>query len=405
MEEAQKLFVGIMMTILDERQRRIFLGAYSHSLGHGSIKELHELTGLSAPTIIAGKKEASQIVPDPKSRLAKDECLRTRKPGSGRKSVVEKNPDIEKSLLLLLDGNIIGNPENPLCWTTKSERHLEAELRSQGYKIGRETIALLLRKMNFSLQQNKKYVEGGNHPDRDAQFRFINAKAKEFQSAFLPVISVDAKKKELIGNYKNNGEEWTPSGNPTLVNVYDFIGDGGRATPYGIYDLSRNEGYINVGISSDTAEFAVNSIRSWWNEMGHAVYPDATSIMITADGGGSNGSRNRLWKKCLQDFANETRLKIHVTHFPPGTSKWNKIEHRLFSFISKNWCSRPLESLVVMVSLIASTTTEKGLSVKVGVDINTYEKGIKVTDSEMQEFNLTRDEWHGDWNYIISPQN
>lgn len=405
MEERQKLFVGVMMTILDERQRRIFLGTYSQCLGHGSIKELHELTGVSAPTIIAGKKEASQITPDPKSRPCKEECLSTRKPGSGRKPVTEKSPDIEAALLQLLEGNTIGNPENPLCWTTKSERNLEAELRSQGFQIGRETIAQLLRKMNFSLQQNKKYVEGGDHPDRDAQFSFINRKAKWFLAAGQPVLSVDAKKKELVGNYKNNGRELAPSGKHVLVNVYDFLGEGGRATPYGIYDISRNEGFVNVGISSNTAEFAVNSIRTWWNEMGSSAYPGASSIMITADGGGSNGSRNRLWKKCLQDFANETRMSIHVTHFPPGTSKWNKIEHRLFSFISKNWRGRPLETLAIIVSLISATTTQEGLKVQSGIDTNTYKKGIKVTDSEIAELSLTRDEWHGEWNYVISPQN
>jgi hypothetical protein len=405
MQECEKQFVGVMMTLLDERQRRIFLGSYSQCLGFGSVKELHELTGVSAPTIIAGKRDADEIIPDPKARPSKEECLCTRRPGGGRQSLTEKYPDLEYALLQLLDGNVIGNPENPLCWTTKSERNLEAELRKQGFKIGRETIAQLLRKMNFSLQQNKKYVEGGDHPDRDEQFRHINEKTMEFQSLGQPVVSVDAKKKELIGNYKNNGAEWTPSGQPLLVNVYDFPEEGRKITPYGIYDISRNEGFVNVGISSDTAEFAVNSLRTWWNEMGQSAYPNARSLMITADGGGSNGSRNRLWKKSLQDFANETGLEIHVSHFPPGTSKWNKIEHRLFAYISKNWRGRPLTTLAIVVSLIASTTTREGLVVQSGIDTNEYAKGIKVTDEEIRGFSLSRDEWHGDWNYVISPQN
>ena len=241
--------------------------------------------------------------------------------------------------------------------------------------------------------------------NRDDQFRHINEKTMAFQSLGQPVVSVDAKKKELIGNYKNNGAEWTPSGQPLLVNVYDFPEEGRKITPYGIYDIARNEGFVNVGISSDTAEFAVNSLRTWWNEMGQSAYPNARSLMITADGSGSNGSRNRLWKKSLQDFANETGLEIHVSHFPPGTSKWNKIEHRLFSYISKNWRGRPLMTLAIVVSLIASTTTREGLVVKSGIDTNEYAKGIKVTDEEIRGFSLSRDEWHGDWNYVISPQN
>lgn len=405
MQACEEQFVGVMMTILDERQRRIFLGAYCQCLGYGSLKELQNLTGVSAPTIIAGKNECAKISPDPKARPSKAEIQRVRESGAGRKPATEKYPGLEAALLELLDGNVIGNPDNPLCWTSKSLHHLEEELKKKDIRVSRNTIAEMLRAMNFSLQQNKKYVEGGDHPDRDAQFHHINNKCREFLNAGEPVLSVDAKKKELIGNYKNGGKEWTPSKKPHQVNVYDFQGDGGKITPYGIYDIASNSGFVNVGISSDTAAFAVNSIRTWWKEMGQTLYPNAKKIMITADGGGSNGSRNRLWKKCLQGFSSETGLEIHVSHFPPGTSKWNKIEHRLFTFISKNWRARPLETIAVVISLIAATTTETGLRIKATLDANMYEKGIKVTDNEMRELSLARDEWHGDWNYVISPKN
>ena len=404
LEEKVVKFVGHMMPMLSEKQRRIFLGLFSDFLGYGSVKNLHELTCVSMNTIIAGKKEAEEMTCDPTARPSRDDCFQIRKNGGGRKPIAEKYQNIEESLLFLLDGNTIGNPENPLCWTTKSLWNLQVELNKKGIDISHETVGELLEDLGFSLQQNKKYVEAGKqNPDRDEQFSFINSKVIEFQNKNQPVISVDTKKKELIGNFKNKGQEYAPLKSPIKVNDHDFPEESGKAAPYGIYDITRNEGFVNIGISSDTAEFAVNSIRCWWNEMGKELYQDATSIMITADGGGSNGSRNRLWKRCLQDFSNETGLTIHVSHFPPGTSKYNKIEHRLFSFISKNWRGRPLTTLAVIVSLISSTSTKKGLKVQCIVDKNEYEKGKKISDEEMQTVNLTREEWHGEWNYAISP--
>ena len=403
----QKLvdFVGAMMPNLDERGRRIFLGALSNFVGYGSITELQKLTGVSRVTIISGKHEVAAMTPDPKARPSVSKCHQVRASGVGRTPIIQSQPQLIESLLCLLDGNTIGNPENPLCWTTKSLRHLQSELNNKGFKICHVKVGELLEDLGFSLQQNKKYVEAGKQsPDRDEQFNFINTSTVKFLNDGQPVISVDAKKKELIGNYKNDGQEYRQIGNPIKVNDHDFPGEEGKAAPYGIYDINKNQGFINLGISSDTAEFAVNSIRYWWNDMGKDAYPGATDLMITADGGGSNGSRNRLWKKCLQEFSNETGLKIHVSHFPPGTSKWNKIEHRLFSFISKNWRGRPLTTLAVIISLISSTTTQKGLTVRCVLDRQKYAKGIKVSDNEMNELCLEHDSWHGEWNYCISPQ-
>ncbi len=397
-------FVSVMMPNLDEKGRRIFLASLSNFLGYGSITELQKLTGVSKVTIISGKKEIASIAPDPKARPTISECHQVRASGPGRKLITEIQPQLVETLLSLLDGNTVGNPENPLCWTTKSLRHLQTELNDKGFKISHVKVGELLEDLGFSLQQNKKYVESGKgSPDRDEQFKYINSLAMQFQKAGQPVISVDAKKKELIGNFKNNGREYRESGKPLLVNDHDFPEEG-KAAPYGIYDINKNAGFVNVGISSDTAEFAVNSIRYWWRDMGQETYPEATDIMITADVGGSNGRRNRLWEKSLQDFANETGITIHVSHFPPGTSKWNKIEHRLFSFISKNWRARPLTSLAVIISLISSTTTQNGLSVRCVLDNQEYMKGIKVTDKEMNELCLEYDTWHGEWNYCIRPQ-
>lgn len=398
-------FVGVMMPNLDEKGRRIFLASLSNYLGYGSITELQKLTGVSRVTIISGKNEISAIVPDPRARPSVSECHQVRASVLGRPPITEKQPQLVEVLLSLLDGNTVGNPENPLCWTTKSLRHLQSELNNKGFKISHVKVGELLEKLGFSLQQNKKYVESGKQsPDRDEQFNYINSLAMQFQKAGQPVISVDAKKKELIGNYKNNGREYRETGSPILVNDHDFLGEKGKAAPYGIYDINKNQGFVNLGISSDTAEFAVNSIRYWWRDMGREAYPEATDIMITADAGGSNGRRNRLWKKCLQDFATETGITIHVSHFPPGTSKWNKIEHRLFSFISKNWRARPLSSLAVVISLISSTTTQNGLTVRCVLDNQEYMKGIKVTDKEMNELCVEHDAWHGEWNYCICPK-
>ena len=402
--ENETKFVDTMMKVLDERGKRIFLGSYSTCLGRGGISELSRLTGMSRTTITEGRKESQSIDDTVKSEGS--DGHRIRAVGGGRKSIETKYPNIREELLELLDGNTVGNPENPLCWTTKSLRNLNDALRAKGIETNYVTIGSLLEDMGFSLQQNRKYTESGNAgPDRDAQFCFINEKAKDFLDLGLPVISVDTKKKELIGNYKNNGAEYHPSKQPVKVNDHDFPDpEKGKAAPYGIYDIGRNEGFVNVGLSADTGAFAVNSIRSWWSSMGAERYPEATRLMITADGGGSNGRRNKLWKVSLQEFANETGLEIHVSHFPPGTSKWNKIEHRLFSQISKNWRGRPLETIQIIVSLIASTTTKEGLTVQCVVDPNTYERGIKVSDEELEALHIEHNDWHGEWNYIISPQ-
>lgn len=399
-------FVSIMMPALDEKARRIFLGSYAECLGHGAITELSNLTGASRMTINAGRKEINSIIPNPKARMCTSEGAKVRAPGAGRKTSAEKYPHIKEELELLLDGNTIGNPENPLCWTTKSLRNLASALEEKGIKVSYPTVGVLLEEMGFSLQQNRKYTESGDAgPDRDAQFQFINNKAKSFLEHDLPVISVDTKKKELIGNYKNNGAEYRPSKEALRVNDHDFPDpQKGKAAPYGVYDIGRNEGFVNVGISADTGAFAVNSIRNWWYSMGQERYPDCKQLMITADGGGSNGRRNRLWKTSLQDFSNESGLEIHVCHFPPGTSKWNKIEHCLFSQISKNWRGRPLETIEIIINLIGSTTTKSGLKVQCVLDPNEYERGIKISDEELRSINLSPNDWHGEWNYMISPR-
>jgi len=406
MEKNEEIFVSTMMPVLDEKARRLFLGAYSECLGRGSISDLNKLTGISRTTITEGCKEIKSITPNPKARGEETDNRGTRAKGAGRKATTEQYPKIKEELYKLLDGNTVGNPENPLCWTTKSLRNLTDALQEMGYKISHPTVGVLLEEMGFSLQQNRKYMETGDAgPDRDAQFKHINDQSKEFLAAGLPVISVDTKKKELIGTYKNGGVEYRPEKSPIKVNDHDFPDPNkGKASPYGIYDIGANEGFVNVGLSADTGAFAVNSIRSWWYGMGQERYPDAQKLMITADGGGSNGRRNKLWKTCLQEFANETGIEIHVSHFPPGTSKWNKIEHRLFSQISKNWRGRPLETIEIIVSLIASTTTKTGLKVQCVVDGNQYDKGIKVSDEELEALNLIPNEWHGEWNYIIAPQ-
>lgn len=395
--------IGVMMPSLNESTRRLFAGAISDYLGRGGVTRVHKITGLARTTINQGRKELESITPAPKARSNSGATGRIRKDGGGRKTITEKQPQLKDALLKLLDGNVIGNPENPLCWTSKSLRRLQRELQSQGFTVSHATVGTLLTELGFSLQQNRKYTESGEPgPDRDEQFRFINELAQSFLSHSNPVISVDTKKKELIGKYKNAGAEYCPVGQPVRVFDHDF--GTLRASPYGIYDVGANQGFVSVGISADTAEFAVGSIQSWWVRMGRERYPDARSLLITADGGGSNGRRNRLWKKCLQDFANESGLTIHVSHFPPGTSKWNKIEHRLFSFISMNWRGKPLETLQTIVSLIAATKTKEGLTVTCVTDETNYEKGIKVSDDVMASLNWKPKDWHGEWNYTIAPQ-
>lgn len=405
--ESERLeqFLGAVMPMMNEAQRRQMLAALSEMLGRGSVEELSRITGVSTVTISKGRSEIKGMERDPKARPASDSDARVRAPGAGRKPAHETQEGLDTAILSMLDGNTVGNPESPITWTTLSTRVISDRLKTKGFDVSHVTVAKRLDALGFSLQQNKKYIESGNPgPDRDAQFEFISNQSSLFMMFGCPVISVDAKKKELVGNYKNAGKEYRPVGESRVVNDHDFEGELGKAVPYGIYDIGRNEGYVNVGISADTAEFAVNSIRSWWTTMGSDAYPDAKMLMIIADCGGSNGRRNRLWKAELQKLADETGLTIFIRHFPPGTSKWNKIEHRLFSFISKNWRGRPLESYEVIVNLIGGTTTESGLKVASDLDLNEYAKDLKVEDEEYGCLNITFDQWHGEWNYCIAPR-
>ena len=394
-----------MVPQLAENQKRIFLALEALALGRGGIQAISNLTGVARSTISIGIKEAEQAKSDPKARTSTAGLGRVRSEGAGRKSVEETNLGIKEALEALVSESTIGNFENPLLWTTKSLRNLQKELGIQGYQISHVKVGDLLKDLGYSLQLNQKALQVGEaHVDRDEQFLYINTKAKSFMDDLQPVISVDTKKKENIGNFKNNGVEYAPKNNPLPVLDHDFPILGlGKASSYGIYDVRENEGYVNVGISGDTAGFAIQSIRTWWDEMGCLKYHGASKLYITADGGGSNGSRNKLWKKSLQEFSNETGLEIHISHFPPGTSKWNKIEHRMFSHISKNWRGRPLVSLAVIISLIGSTTNKGGLRVKCGLDTNEYEKGIKVSDEELEALNISRHDFHGEWNYWVSP--
>lgn len=381
---------------LNEKQKRIFLSAESEYFGRGGIVKVSKISGISRVTIAKGIKEI----------LNKDVNLSTgtRKKGGGRKKEVFKQPDIEKALERLMEPVTRGEPESPLLWTSKSLRNLSEELEKNNLKISRNIISRILKSKGYSLQANRKTHEGSKHPDRDLQFQFINNKVKKFQQEEMPVISVDGKKKEQIGNFKNDGREWLKKGEAEEVDVYDFPSNAeGKGIPYGVYDIINNKGWVSVGTTFDTSEFAVSTIQSWWTTMGSEIFPSANKLLITADGGGSNGSRVRLWKKEIQRFANEAKLEISICHFPPGTSKWNKIEHRLFSFITKNWRGKPLVSYEVVVNLIASTKTSKGLQVKCILDKKDYKKGIKISDKEFNKINLIKDEFHGEWNYKISP--
>jgi len=397
--------ISKMIPLLSESQRRKFLGVEALALGHGGIQALSRLTGASRSTITLGMKEATVAIADAKARPSAKETGRVRSPGGGRKGIKESHPGISVALEALVSESTIGDPENPLCWTTKSLRNLQSELGNQGYHISHVKVGEILEELGYSLQLNRKCLQVVEpHVDKDKQFTHISALSQSFLQEGQPVISVDTKKKENMGNFKNNGVEYALKGEPTPVLDHDFPVLGlGKASPYGIYDVGKNEGYVNVGISSDTAKFAVQSIKTWWDEMGCLKYPEASKLYITADGGGSNGSRNKLWKTSLQKLSNEIGLEIHVSHFPPGTSKWNKIEHRMSSHISKNWRGRPLVSLAVIISLIGATTTKDGLKISCGLDTNEYEKGIKVSEEELEELNISRNEFHGEWNYCISP--
>lgn len=398
--------VGVMMPLLDERERRLFVAACAKYLGRGASVHLNKLTGISRVTINKGIQELSALPLDPKAKPSAKQLAETavRAPGGGKKSFETSHPEVVEKLMETVSEHTVGNPMNPLTYTTLSTYSL-AERLNEGREtavICPSTVRRLLTEAGFSLQQNRKYVEkSAISDDRAPQFDYINEVVRQAMDAGCPVISVDAKKKELVGNYKNAGREWRKKGDPRLVNGHDFVGEGGKAAPYGVYDIGANEGFVNVGISSDTAEFAVNSIRQWYLTLGKEKYPDARELVITADCGGSNGYRTRLWKFELQKLASELGIDIRVLHFPPGTSKWNKIEHRLFAQISRTWRGIPLESLQIIISLIESTTTKSGLKVSCSLDEHNYEKGRKITDAEMKTLNLVKDEWRGDWNYTI----
>jgi transposase len=386
----------IMLPYLSERTKRAWAAAEALAIGRGGNAIVAEAVGLSRTTLTKAKQEVLSQVGIP---------TRQRQKGGGRKRLVETDTTLVEALDALIDPSTRGDPESPLRWTCKSTYHLAEALTEQGHPVSQRTVYRLLDALGYSLQVNRKTEEGIDHPDRDAQFQFIYRQVKWFQKKQQPVISVDTKKKENIGNFAKAGQVWEPQGQPTKVNTYDFPDpQKGKACPYGIYDPTRNEGWVNVGLSRDTAQFAVESIRRWWNKMGKARYPHAHELLITADGGGSNGYRTRLWKSELQKLANGLKLTIRVCHFPPGTSKWNKIEHRMFSFISKNWRGKPLDSLATIVNLIANTTTDTGLHIETSIDYATYEKGIEVTDEELESLNIKREKFHGEWNYMIKPQ-
>lgn len=387
--------------IMDERMRRQWAGAEAGGLGRGGVTAVSLATGLARNTVAAGMADLSQRSGQPPEARG----LRIRRPGGGRKRLTQTDPGLTAILWALVDPATRGHPESPLLWSSKSTSKLAAELARQGHPVSDRTVAALLRAEHYSLQANRKTQEGSSHPDRDAQFGYINQQAILALREGLPVVSVDTKKKELVGEYKNSGQEWQPRGKPRTVNVHDFPDPKmGKAIPYGIYDLANNEGWVSVGTNHDTAEFAAASIGRWWREMGWARFPRATRLMITADGGGSNSSRSRLWKVALQDLADELNLELQVCHFPPATSKWNKIEHRLFCFITKNWRGRPLTSYQAIVNLIASTTSTKGLTVRAALDEHEYPTGRKVTDKELAAVNCTPAEFHGEWNYTIRPR-
>jgi Rhodopirellula transposase DDE domain len=385
---------------MDERRRRQWAAAEARELGWGGVSLVARATGLSRPTIMAGLRELDQPIPQ---RAAQAD--RVRRPGGGRRPLKRTTPMLLLALEALVEPVTRGDPESPLRWTCKSTRRLAEELTRQGHRVGARTVAALLHEAGYSLQANRKTREGLAHPDRNAQFEYINASVARSLLRDQPAISVDTKKKELVGDFKNGGREWRPRGEPEKVRVHDFLDKTlGKAIPYGVYDMINDQGWVSVGIDHDTAQFAANSIRRWWDEMGHDRFSKAKELLITADGGGSNGHRTRLWKVSLQVLADELGLTLHVCHFPPGTSKWNKIEHRLFSFITQNWRGKPLVSHQAIVSLIASTTTRTGLIVKAALDTNHYDTEIKVSDEELARLQLQRHEFHGDWNYTISPR-
>jgi len=397
MDSGLAMKINTMLPLLDEKQKRIFLALEANAVGRGGVKLMHEISGVSQTTIIRGKKELEE-----RDAVSNE---RVRKPGGGRKKITEKYGDIKDEIEKIVADTTYGNPENPLTWTTKSLRNLKECLEEKGYEIKHDTVGKILKELGYSLQQNQKMQQLGEpHPDRDEQFRFINKKSGEFIQQNQPVISVDTKKKELIGNFANEGAEYSKKKNPIKVLDHDFpIKELGKVAPYGIYDISRNEGFVNLGISHDTSEFAVASILRWWQTLGANTYPDATKLYINCDGGGSNNVRRRLWKTQLQELANITGLEVHISHFPPGTSKWNKIEHRMFCYISKNWRGKPLISVEAVIQLISTTTTTKGLTIICVKDERHYTLGTAVTDEEFAAISIVREETLGNWNYTILP--
>jgi hypothetical protein len=389
-----------LTVVMDERMRRQWAATEAMELGWGGISHVAKATGISRTTILAGVRElkaqeATQALPNPGIR----------RPGGGRKLLVETDPGLWDALDALVDPVARGHPETPLRWTCKSTRRLAEELTRQNHPVSDRTVACLLYAAGYSLQANRKTREGKGHPDRNAQFEYISQQVQRVQKRGQPVVSVDTKKKELVGDFKNAGQEWRPRNEPHKVRVHDFLDRNlGKAIPYGVYDVANNQGWVSVGIDHDTAQFAANSIGRWYEGMGSKRFPRARELMITADGGGSNGYRSRLWKVALQGLADRLDLKLKVCHFPPGTSKWNKIEHRLFSYITSNWRGQPLVSHEAVVNLIASTTTKTGLLVEAALDTNKYETGIKVSDQEMAKLRLTPCHFHGEWNYTITPR-
>lgn len=389
---------ALLARVLDERMRRLVAAAEAQAIGFGGVTAVAQASGLSRGTVMRGMTEL-KTAPKP----SRDQ--RIRRQGAGRKRTVERDATLKRDLEALVEPVTRGDPESPLRWTCKSVRQLASELNRAGHRTSHRMVAELLHAMDYSLQANRKTLEGASHPDRDAQFHHISDKIREFQAVRQPVISVDTKKKELVGDFKNSGRELRPKGDPEKVRVHDFvIPELGRAAPYGVYDVTQNTGWVSVGVDHDTAAFAAQSIRRWWESMGGEAYPKAAKLLITADSGGSNGARVRLWKLELQKLADETGLEITICPLPPGTSKWNQIEHRLFSFISQNWRGKPLVSHQVIVNLIAATTTKTGLRVRAELDPGNYPKGVKVSDEEIAAIRMERDKFHGEWNYTILPR-
>nr|WP_319540125.1 ISAzo13 family transposase [uncultured Methanospirillum sp.] len=382
---------------LNERQKRLLAAIEAESYGRGGVTLVSQLTGVSRSTINIGREELKEGIIF--------ETDRVRHSGGGRKKIQEYDPQLESDLDALVEPTSRGDPESPLRWTCLSTRNLAKLLREKGHQVSHTTVAKILDKLNYSVQGAKKTIEGQSHEDRNAQFEFINESVKLFQEFEQPIISVDCKKKENIGNFKNNGCEWQPKGSPLEVNSHDFMDlDLGKAIPYGVYDINNNSGWVNVGVDHETSEFAVESIRRWWKTMGQEAYPNAKFLLITADSGGSNGYRRKAWKADLQNFSDETGLIISTCHFPPGTSKWNKIEHRLFSAITQNWRGRPLISLETIVNLIGNTKTETGLKVECDIDTSLYPTGLKISDETMEQLRIHPNNFHGEWNYTITPR-